>query len=80
MEDEWSTYLLIPLFTVGQKYATAKGYEYKIDFAVFVLIQASIVFITFLVDVFLFDKVCTPWNIVGGIIVILSSCLAMVVY
>ena len=80
MKEEWLTYILVPLFTIGQKYTISKSYEYQIDFAVFVLIQASIVFITFLIDVFLFDKGCTPWNILGGIIVILSSCMALVLY
>lgn len=79
-ENELATYLLIPLLTIVQKYTISKGYEYNIDFAVFILIQASMVFLTFLIDVFLFDKICTVWNIIGGIIVILATSLALVIY
>lgn len=78
--DEAWTYVLLIGCTLVQKYFLSKSYEYCIDFAVFVIIQSSIVFFTFLIDVQLFDKVPTVWNIVGGIIVVLSSAAAVFFY
>lgn len=80
MDHEMTTYLLIPLFTIGQKYFTSKSYEYQIDFGAFIIIQASIVFLTFLVDVALFDKAINAWNAIGGVIVILATCTAVFMY
>lgn len=80
MEDEIITYLMIPVLTIGQKYFTSKSYEYNIDFGVFIIIQASIVFLTFLIDVVLFDKVFTAWNAIGGVIVILAACTSVLMY
>ena len=78
--EEASTYVLLISFTLVQKYFLSKSYEYNIDFAVFVIIQSSIVFFTFLIDVQLFDKVPTAWNIVGGVVVVLSSAAAVFFY
>ena len=78
-EEAWTYFWLVSL-TLVQKYFLSKSYEYSIDFAVFVIIQSSIVFFTFLIDVQLFDKVPTVWNIVGGVIVVLSSAAAVFFY
>lgn len=72
-EHELTTYLLLPLATVAHKYTIIQAYLHKIDFAAFIIIQSSIVFFTFLIDVFIFGKPSTIWNYFGGLIVIVTS-------
>lgn len=77
---EKETYIILPLLTMMQKWCNSKASEYKIDFTLFVLIQSSIVFFTFLIDVYLFNRHTTIWNLLGGVIVVGSTVLAIFLY
>lgn len=76
-DNEWIVYIFVPILTVIQKYSISKSYENGIDFTVFIIIQSSIVFLTFLIDVYVFDKDLTALNVTGGVIVLLASMLAV---
>lgn len=79
IQNEWIVYLCIPLLTLIQKFSLSKSYEHGIDFTVFIIIQSSIVFLTFLIDVYIFDKEVTFLNVAGGTIVLLASIIAVFV-
>jgi len=79
-EGEMTTYLLLPLFTAGQKYFTYRSYECGINFAQFIFIQGSIVVATFYIDVKIFGRDYSIWNIIGGILVVISAGVSAVYY
>ena len=77
---ELLTYILLPIITIMQKYTIWRSYECGINFALFILIQGAIVVGTFWVDVEIFDRQYTVWNIIGGVLVVLSAALSSIYY
>ena len=72
---ELTTYIALPALTLLHKHCQWTCYDYGINFAIFILIQSLIVVGTFGLDVMLFDRDCSIWNIAGGFIVIASASL-----
>lgn len=76
-KSEWLTYILLPLFSLIYKFAIWEAYDNEIDFKVFVFIQTAIVVLTFAMDIFLFGRGWSAWTMVGGAIVLVSACAAV---
>lgn len=76
--EEIDTYLWMIILTLINKYSVSKSYEFGIDFTILILIQTMIVFLTFLIDVQLFGKIPSVYNLIGGVIVIVTSIMATI--
>ena len=71
--SELHTYIKISIIGIVFIYAFCMFLTYESDLAIFILIQTTIVFFTFLIDVFYYGTKYNSYNILGGLIVIGSA-------
>ena len=76
-DEYWTTYIGVPVTAILHRYTVIRAYQTGINFVAFIIIQALIVFLTMLIDVHIFGRDMNGYNILGGVICILTTAAAM---
>ena len=58
----------------------SKASEYGLDFQLFIILQSTIVCMTFFVDVYLFDRPLSLFNVVGAVLTVACAAAAVFFY
>lgn len=78
--DELHTYFLVSFLSIGFLYGFCIFLEYETNMNVFIMIQTSIVFFTFVIDVVFFGHTFNYYNVTGALMVMGSAGLVLLIH